>query len=223
VYVPSKNDYRYVNSTRNAAKEAAIRKAAKKSETVKLLAETGHSYLDPRADRFFDAVQDLVRGGGRFEVVIKIPAFVEAHGISKSYRRKPARSTDRYELLGIHPRIDLKFQAALNGFRELRNIADESEGSIEMRFTRYGIPATILMTNDVIFFEPYLRTPREQRDLQLFDTFELQLEEISKETSQIFEDNFDFYWTNSDSLEEWEARESSYEEILARLHNIWSI
>jgi len=221
VYVPATDDYAYVNNARNAVKDAAIREAMEKSETVKLLAETGYSYLDPKANRFFNAVLNLVRDSGRFEVVLKIPNFTEAHGISKAYRKKP-KSTDEYRSLGIHPEVDHKFQAAISGFQVLKDIADSNEGSIEMRFTRYGIPATTLITNDIIFFEPYLRTPREQRDLKLFDTFELQLEKIPEEARRMFEDNFDFYWRNSDSMDEWETRESSYEEMLKELHNMWS-
>jgi Phosphotransferase enzyme family len=212
VYVPTRAREASVNRSRNAAKARALQDAAARKSSVKLLAETGNSYLHFRGP-FFPEVEALISSAS-LQVVLANPSFVESHGISAAYQ-------DRLNLddLGIHSLLRQKFAESLAGYELLRT---QEQNGIEVRVSRYGIGGTLLMTDDVIFFEPYLRSDRTRRHQRLFETFELRFSAQNSHVRDLFNQHFAFYWTASDPFEKLAANEVAYRSLLSSLEMIWS-
>jgi hypothetical protein len=207
-YIPDDKNFQATNESRNAAKRRALESAARKRQTVRLIAETGYSYLCSHGP-FYQHVQQLILESGRFHVLLANPSFVEAHGISAAYREP-----NRLNPLGLHPIFVEKF-----GLIE-STIPLLPPERIEIRFSRYGIPATVLITDDVIFYEPYFRNDRRNRETRLFDTFELQLE-TDGHARKLIEDDFQFRWDNADTYDVLKNLRPEYEQALASLVSLW--
>jgi hypothetical protein len=198
--VAVKGNTHAVNERRNSAKIAALKEAAARSRTVCLMAETGHSFLSTRRP-FFNYVRAVAQHGS-FKVVLCNRSFVEAHGISAAYQS----STTTNEL-GLHPDF-------LGKFRESTDWIHDSRSDPEIRISQYGLPATVLLTDTVAFFEPYFRADRTQRLMKLFDTFELEI--TDPDGLQLMRDNFDFYWAHSLPLPRFLECEPDFKGLLKR-------
>jgi hypothetical protein len=206
-YIPDKKNYSSTNETRNHAKMAALTVAAKTHQTVRLMAETGYSYLT--RGPLFSHIQQLINYSGRFEVLLVNPYFVEAHGISAAYLEPSSLGS-----LGLHP-LFVKKHALIDEM--LGKLPPER---VEVRFSRYGLPATLLITDDVIFYEPYFRNDRRKRERVLFDTFELRLEG-NTDARKIIEDDFEFRWNNADTHAELQKHRPLYKKYLGSLASLW--
>ena len=206
-YIPDKKNYSLTNETRNLAKMAALTGAAKTHQTVRLMAETGYSYLS--RGPFFSHIQQLINYSGRFEVLLTNPYFVEAHGISAAYL-EPSNLGP----LGLHP-LFVKKHALIDEM-----LAKLPPERVEVRFSRYGLPATVLITNDVIFYEPYFRNDRRKRERALFDTFELRLEG-NTDARKIIEEDFEFRWANADTYTDLQKHRAVYKKYLGSLASLW--
>jgi hypothetical protein len=212
LYVPSYGYEATVNRERNAAKIAALREARESKATVKLLAETGNSFLHFRGP-FYPEIEGLLKSG-KLEIVIANPYFVESHGISAAYK-----DSSKLDSLGIHSWLTQKFTESFNGYQLLRS---QVGPRIEARIARYGIGATLLMTNEEIFFEPYFRSDRSRRHRRMFETFEFRFSARNDHVRELFSDHFGFYWSNSDTFEEDEFHfRDRYLHFLAEMEAIW--
>lgn len=211
VYVPSRDYEANVNRERNAAKSAALKEAKDSKATVRLLAETGNSFLHFRGV-FYPEIEALLKSG-RLEVVIANPHFVEAHGISAAYN-----DSSDLDNLGIYRLLKQKFEESLTGYRSLRN---QAGSRIQARVARYGIGATLLMTGEEIFFEPYFRSDRSRRHQRLFETFELRFSARNEHVQNLFNEHFAFYWQNSDKLEADSRFSDRYLSFLAEIAAVW--
>ena len=217
---PDENDK--VNNARNDAKKEAIQT----SHEVMLIAETGYSYFGINVGRFFPQVSNLISSkGGRFRAVLMNPDFIEAHSVSKSYVEKVELDNleevdvEKYIKYGFRPEISPKKTAVISGIKKLESL--DKNNKIEIKYSRYGLPATILITDKVIFYEPYFRTDRGDRDQMLLDTFEFQFESPPDRVRKMFVDNFEFYFKNSDSIAEYHNRKKIYREVLQKLNQEW--
>ena len=153
LYVPVRGYEATVNRQRNADKIRALQRAAARGSKVKLLAETGNSYLHFRG-AFYPEVEALVRSGS-LQIVLVNPDFSESHGISVAYN-----DPSNVDAFGVHPLLRQKFEESLAGYAALRS---QSRDTIEVRIARYGITATLLITEEEVFFEPYFRSDRRRR------------------------------------------------------------
>jgi hypothetical protein len=211
LYVPTRGYEATVNRERNSAKIKALQRAAGDGSTVRLLAETGNSYLHFRAP-FYPEIESLLESG-RFQVVLANPTFVESHGISAAYK-DPASLDD----FGIHPLLRQKFAESWAGYQTLRAQVGQR---IEARVARYGIGVTLLITGDEIFFEPYFRSDRSLRHRRLFETFELRFSARNDHIRALFSEHFAFYWLNSDQLSGDPAALEPYSSSLGKLTDLW--
>lgn len=191
LYVPTRGFEASVNRGRNSAKIAALQRATSNGTTVKLLAETGNSFLYFRGP-FYPEIEGLLEAG-RLQVVLANPDFIEAHGISAAYK-DPSNLDD----LGLHPLLKQKFIESFQGYNTLREIAGSR---LQIRIARYGIGATLLATDDEIYFEPYFRSNRNRRHRRLFETFELRFSARNDHVRELFDEHFAFYWNNSDPFD----------------------
>ena len=211
LYVPSRGYEATVNRERNAAKRTALQRAGSQGATVKVLAETGNSFLHFRGP-FYPEVEALLESG-RLQVVLANPKFVESHGISVAY--KDPSSLDDFE---IHPLLKQKFAESFQGYETLRA---HSGPKLQIRIARYGIGATLLATDDEIFFEPYFRSDRSRRHRRLFETFELRFSARNDHIRELFDEHFSFFWNNSDPLDIESDHGRRYLTLLADITTIW--
>ena len=173
-----------VNEDRNAAKKAALQAAASTGQNVKLMAETGNAYLH-FPGTFFPDVENLLRTGS-LSVILVNPWFVESHGISAAFN-----DPEKLDREGMHEWHRNKFKESTWGCQALQQKAHDR---LKVRVARYGLGSTILMTDDVVFFEPYFRSDRLRRYKLRFDTFELRFEPGTEHVRNLLDEHFDFHW-----------------------------
>jgi hypothetical protein len=216
VFVPSHGRERSVNEKRNAAKARAVADAAKKTATVRVLAETGYSFL---ADRgiLHSHVRDLLEAGGSLQVVVSNPSFVESFGISASYLED---SVDGiwHEDVELVDDLRFKFGASFEGLQHLKNRYGRL---VEARIARFGIGSTMLITQDVAFFEPYFRSMRRRRQEVLFDTFEFEFLMNSPHIRTLIHETFDFHWRNSNAVEDMKTLEERWRAARKIVFRTW--
>lgn len=211
VFVPTRGSERLVNRQRNDAKREALNEAATRMSTVRLLAETGQSYLSPRGT-FNGEIRAVLSTGAGVQVALASPNVPEYFGLSKSYEADGGGDS------AIHPDLRRKTEESIQGFLHLR---EEFGSLIEVRLCRFGIGATILMTNDTLFYEPYFRSPRMRRQRLLFDSFEFQFSGSSLHSRSLLEDTFNFHWQSSDSIEDGEQRPELYAALRKAFLALW--
>ncbi|MFD9407956.1 phosphotransferase [Streptomyces sp. NPDC059989] len=210
-FVPTRGSERLVNQKRNEAKKAALRESAAKISTVRLLAETGQSYLSARG-AFNSEIRDVLATGAGVMVAICNPHAPEYYGLSKAYE---ATGDIEQPLSAILLR---KSEESIRGYRALR---EEFGSLIEVRLCRFGVGATILLTDQAAFFEPYFRTRRTKRETLLFDSFELQFDSSGLHSATLLQETFDFHWRNSDHIDDVAARPAGYEALRSAFLNLW--
>lgn len=161
VYLPRSGTERGVNHSRNLSKGRALRSSANALGSVRLVAETAHSYLSQRGVFAYD-VRDVLEKGGQIHVVTLDRQFgldlIEAHPSDRHANTKD---------------FIRKFDEATEGFEILR---EEYSDRIVLGRVSRSLAATILITSDSIFYEPYLPSSRSRRPRVLFDTFEFEIE-----------------------------------------------
>ncbi|GAA4572153.1 aminoglycoside phosphotransferase family protein [Planotetraspora kaengkrachanensis] len=211
-YVPTRGSERPVNTKRNEAKKAALRESAVKASTVRLLAETGQSYLSPRG-MFNSEIRDVLSAGGSLQVVISNPALPDYYGMSESYEARPGNA------YGIHSDLKRKSEESLDGYRMLHG---EFNSLVELRLARFGLGATILLSEGGLFYEPYFRARRDRRQQVLFDSFELQFDISGLHAKTLLEETFEFYWRNSDDLESLLTRSADYDALKNSFLHLWN-
>lgn len=217
VYVPLRGRERTVNDQRNEAKRQALASAGHRASTVRVLAETGFSYLSSRGV-FRDLVHDLLSNGGGLRVVICNPASPEAYGISASYGTQPGPLNAGPWAGGLYPALDDKFRASLRGYHELR---EEYRELIELRMAFFGISATLLLTDDMYFYEPYFRDARRRRERLIFDTFEMQFRPTGLHSKTLLEETFSFHWGYSEPVPTDGEGEDRWQALREQVFRMW--
>lgn len=210
-YVPTRGMERAVNMKRNIAKKTALQEAAAKASTVRLLAETGNSYLSPRGT-FSSEVHDVLNAGGSLQAVISNPGLPEYFGMSESYEARPGN------VYRIYGDLQRKCDDSIDGYRLLR---EQFGPLVELRLARFGLAATILLTDSALFYEPYFRARRVRRQQVLFDSFELQFDTTGLHARTLLEETFEFYWRNSDDLESQRPREPDLHALRRQFLSLW--
>jgi hypothetical protein len=210
-FVPVRGSERVVNRKRNEAKKKALIGSENSISTIRLLAETGQSYLSPRGI-FNEEIVQVLSAGGSLQVVICNPELPEYLGLSESYE---SHGGSDYT---VSPDLLSKSQEGIKGYRNLR---EEFGSLIELRLSRFGIGATILLTDETTFYEPYFRAPRGRRQKLLFDSFELQFDASGLHSRSLLEDTFDFHWRNSDSLDTLTENASRFAALKTAFLHLW--
>ncbi|MEI9907012.1 MAG: phosphotransferase [Actinomycetota bacterium] len=156
VFVPLPGSERVTNNVRNEAKLLTLQRAITAKSRVCLVAETGNSYLHTRGP-FFASIEQLLSRGGRFDVLL-----VQAN----EDQQDPTRIR--------------KFDESIEGAKHL---AGRYSSRLRVGVLEGPLLATVLLSEDVGFFEPYFEVDRARREKLLFDTFEV---EFSSRNSQLY-------------------------------------
>ncbi|WP_112139924.1 phosphotransferase family protein [Glycomyces dulcitolivorans] len=212
VYVPTRGSESLVNKARNDAKKAALAVDRERISTVRLMAETGYSYLCTRGE-FRSEVRSLLEQGGSFRAVIYNPLLPEYLGLSASYDRIEDWQYGRSEVL------KQKTMESIRGYGLLR---EEFPQRIELRLARFGFDATVLLTSETLFYEPYFRTPRLERERYLFDSFELEFGASGAHSGRLLDETFDFVWRNSDDVSILDTDADALKRVSRSFADLWS-
>jgi hypothetical protein len=210
--IPTQGFESVINRDRNDEKVAALRRAASRGETVRLIAETGHSYFYFRGP-FFKEIADLLESRGQFQVGLINPYFVESHGVSAAFLQ-----SDKLDEDGLHPQVHEKLGASLAGYQNLKSKARDR---LMVKVARYRLNGTVLLTDEHIFFEPYFHSDRNQRWMLSFDTFELRFDGRNEHTRRLFNSEFNFHWANSTPIDEIMKRDQDFKALLRQLTALW--
>lgn len=217
-----------LNEERNQLKRDAL---LAERNLVRLIAYVGHSYIARVGHRFGNEVTNLLEGGGRFRFVILNPwsetglmiAIGESDqtvgGLDFSLPRVDLASIDALAIIEHSVYYKFSFLQMLEEYASLRGRFGDL---IEVRLTRSNIPATVMLTSNTGFFEPYISVDLRERLRKAFHTFEIQ---FSKE-SYFYRHNsnyFDTLWKISEPYEEFIANQEAYRRKLPDLLRATSI
>lgn len=167
------------NEVRNSRKRAAL---AAERRLVRLLAHVGHSYLARVGKKFGDELQTAIESGARVCVALMNPwtetGLWIAIGEAGERQGRAFLQAYRSDRSSVNP-VDFIQESAyykyslLQVIDEYRHWRVEHGDRIDLRFTTLDIPATILLTSDQGFFEPYITVDLQQRLRKALHTFEV--------------------------------------------------
>jgi hypothetical protein len=174
-------------ATRNEYTQAAISVA----NAMWLCANSGASYLDPAIYRHWPFVQKRLEQGIDFRVVLLDPLSKE-----KGFRNQLNVNGEQFD-----SKINVPNLVKLHN----------TYPSLEIRFSRHGMHATVFVTNNCLFFDPYhvglVKDRIENR------SFCLEIAPTDPPDGvglyRLFKEHFNSLWRTSVSFQEWidEAQE----------------
>lgn len=175
-----------------ALRNEITQRAIEEAKSLWLCANSGASYLDPSIYRHWAFVEKQLKAGVEFRVVILDP-----HSAEKAFRNQLNVNGEQF---------DSKVNVA--NLIKLHN----TYSSLEIRFVRYGMHATVFATESCLFFDPYhVGLINERIDNR---SFCLKIQPISPKDGvglyRLFKSHFDTLWRAGKSIDKWvsESRES---------------
>ena len=208
IFVPELNDLRNsdkINSLNNTT-------------DIFLIAHSGYSFIAQFGHRFRNIVEDKLKNGYSFKAILTNPWSESGFFISYSeviphsnenqfiINNGGKKSLDCIKIIEQAKWYQVKFSDSLNGYFHLRKKYGDR---IQIKFTRYEIQSSILITDDECYIEPYLPVNLEERYEKGMLTFELKLSNLS----YLYNHNknyFDFLWSLSDDIEKYEKNINTY-------------
>ena len=150
-----------------------------------LCANSGASYLDPGIYRHWPAVEDRLKAGVEFRVVLLDPFSAE-----KGFRNSQNVGVDAFD-------YKLNINSLINAYNKYPGL--------EIRFVRYGMHCSVFATPDTLFVDPYqvavIDGRIENRSLCLQAN---PLEGVSEfGIYRIFKSHLETLWVSGLSLEAW--------------------
>lgn len=130
------DDYFNMQSARGQTRRNEITKQEISiAQSMCLCANSGASYLDPSVYRHWSVVEERLKRGVDFKVVLLDPCSSE-----KKFRNKINSNIDH---------VDSKINIS-----SLINLMN-TYGSLEIKFAQHGMNATVFATDKCLFFDPY--------------------------------------------------------------------
>lgn len=168
-----------------ALRNVATQQQIKNARSLWLCANSGASFLDPAINRHWPTVKKQLLDGGEFRIVLLDPYSKE-----KGFRNQLNVSGEQ---------LDSKFN--LENLIKLQN----KYPSIEIRFAKHGMHATVFATEFCLFFDPYIVGLVDDRIENR--SFSLRIEPTSPTEGiglyQLFKSHFDTLWRTSTSFDDW--------------------
>ncbi len=187
---------------------------------IRLLAHTGYSYLNSVIDRFYHSIVNRLskKDGTKFEIILLNPYSIEGSKLGIAEARGliqgPEVDCDYHE---EHTTIFRRFKESLETYRRLRNRFD----FIELRIIHYSPDATILLSKQRAFVEPYLVGNVYKR---YFTDQQMNVPEFNvQENTALYElavDQFTFFWNRAISVDEYMARMEEYRNEFMRFERL---
>lgn len=209
------------NPDRNTRKFEFMERA---TDTVRVLATTGHAYLANWA-RHQPYVRSRAEAGIQWRFILLNPWTVHSLMVALGELRAESRLTptqkaaleaqQRGELRGFDA-VQLvqesesfkKLRESLNGYDSM--VPDVPAGSIEVRLSPLPVTTTLLLTDKAGFFEPYIHTNLWERVSKVMLTFEVECEA----TSYLYRHSLGYFerlWTLATPYDTFTATESQYQ------------
>lgn len=204
------------NSLRSAAKNEAIRN----SRNIRLLAKTGNSFLGNVGNRYRDVMIESVLGGASVRLLLLNPwsvgAMLSAFGessVNEQYMSFLMHEKPSQEALADYMNTDwyrIKLKDVLAGYENL--IKERPE--IELRFVDTEVAASVLITDDCCFYEPYSNYCKSDRMQKKVSTFEMQI----ARDNDLYEASLEYFelmWNAAVRYTEFKEHETMYRTRLA--------
>lgn len=202
----------HLNELRNIEKKDTLIN----SDFICLVAHSGYSFIAQFGHRFRDIVEEHLRSGKQFKAILTNPWSESGFFISlaevQNRIENPLKNKNFNPINVIEEAkwYQVKFKDSLNGYNILKN---KYGNLIQIRFTRYEIPASVLLTDLNCFIEPYLPVNLNKRYEKGMLTYEMQVDK----TSYLYEHNkeyFEFLWEISDDIEVYKKNIEIYKKQL---------
>ncbi len=208
-----------LNEERNSLK----RKVLGRAKEMNLLAHSGHSYFGSVGHRFRDEIVDRLNSGSFFKAVLTNPwsdtglfmalaelEFITVEDVMNFYQKGELAGYDPIDLIEKTVWYSIKFKGSMAGYKQL---AKQFGEKIEIRFTKFEFPATMLLTENEAFYEPYLHINLRERLQKSMLTFETYVSEHSHlyRHSEAF---FKFMWDVSEPADIFLSNEESHKKQL---------
>jgi hypothetical protein len=204
------------NEERNVRKRTALKL---ENRLIRLAAQTGFSYLAKVGHRFKEQLVDCLESGGVVQIILLNPW--SETGLMIALAESEEKNTEQpvsdvFELSGAD--AQRRIQHSVYYSQKLGQIRDEYVAlrkqfgeQIEVRLTTHDMPATVLMTSTMGFFEPYLPINLKTRLAHHMNTFEVQFGHecyFYQHTSELF----NRLWQMSEDYEVFSSKESAWKQ-----------
>lgn len=218
MYLPS------MNKSRMTAKNEAL----KKTHTISLMAHSGYSFLALISHRYRAIIEDRLCQGGVFRLILTNPwsdigvfialgeyeigddplidDLVKSGNINKLNAVQLIESTNWYSI---------KLKDSLSGYERMRK---KYKDKIEIKFCMYEMPASVLLTDQDCFFEPYISVDLQERLKNEMLSYDLQVNS-SSHLYRHCKSFFDLYWKISEPCDSFLENEQEYKTSLSMRYN----
>lgn len=187
-------------------KVTAIREA---SQYIKLMAHSGYSFFAEQESKYRQQIEEILKKEIEVRIVINIPWSYS--GLFCAIADNVTPSTEILNIICnggevtdnlinsiqstiIHSRwYETKVKKTISGYKDLCAIYNDR---IQMRFYKYEIPASVLITDKVAFIEPYIMANRSARHIQGLNTFKVRVPK-GNDAWKNYHDYFDLIWNLS--------------------------
>ena len=205
---------------RNELKKNALHN----SETMRLVAHAGYSYLSDSPNRFYPYVRKLLDQGGHVQVILANPYSEMGYYVTAGNLRRDANEDSLVDLLKQKsvqqiiseiPESDwvvFKRKSAIRGYEEMKK---KYSDRIHLKVCSYEMHSTILLTDQIAFVEPYLHCVGAERGMNVF---EVCAEKKDREDNpyKVLSEYFDFLWMISEDYDQYLANEDKHKEQLEK-------
>jgi hypothetical protein len=207
------------NDERSAAKREALLQAKK----IRIIGYSGHAFLASIGHRYRNELIARLDSGALVSAVLTNPwsergllismaeANPETHtALYRAYATGDCSTIDPIALVERAGWYSLKFRNSIAGSRHL---IESYPGQIQIRLTDHELPAAVLLTDALGFFEPYLHVDSQVRLKRTMLTFDMQI----ATTCYLYQhasNFFDFLWMIAEPLQEFLDHEESHRKRL---------
>lgn len=178
-----------------------------------LLANTGHSYLDRELNRFYESVVNRLKNKdkqiGPMKIILLNPYSEEAMKIGL---REHEFFVGAEYTLEFHKntRLFQRFQICIKEYEELKARYPDR---INLRIAPYSIDATLLISGESAFMEPYIIGNLQQRFEKGKFMNVPEIEYRKYENIGMYKtlmDHFNFFWDRGITVDEFRAKERQF-------------
>lgn len=205
------------NNLRSLSKNTAIAK----SKNIELMAKTGNSFLGSVGNRYLDLlIQNIQQYNGRIRIMLMNPWSVNA--VLSAFSESSSEQSYIDCLLHKKPSQDILTAYTQSGWYQMKlqdvlfNYGQicKQYPNIELRFVDVEIPASVLLTDDRCYFEPYANYCKTDRLRKKVSTFEVEMSSES-ELYQASMDYFNMLWEAAIPYEVFIQNEHIYKTSLS--------
>jgi hypothetical protein len=192
------------------------------SKNIYLLAHAGYSFLVEYATRLYSEVEECLKNGGNFNIILTNPYCESGLFISLTDEECNAleklndirqKNIDIINFIENSQWVKHKQNPAIQGYLTLKK---KYPDNIHLKMLTYEMSATILFTDMAIYLEPYIIVDRTERGMT---TFEMKISHYLQERGEAYlsknlKDYFDFLWEMSEKYEDYYKNINSHKNML---------